>query len=230
MQYTENLGLPVVEGTDTMPALRSQGNGIANQLELVLGGLLDDITAIPEIRNDINDINLEIDALTGRVEVLESFETKEKVTINGETVELTKHTAKVETTLTGQSSVVAFKGTEDSDDQRHLLQHSRATARVDLTELFDVRSAESILLRNVTTYQNGYQYMSTKNAMPLNPVCVGQIPNDSHIYLILAGDTSQCYQQTEQTVGGVTTWMPSTPLPFSNDQTVIVTMEWFELA
>ncbi len=229
MQYTENLGLPIIEGTDTMPALRSQGNGIANQLETVLGGLLDDIAAIPDIRSDISDINNDISALETRVELLEQLETKETVKIDGEDRVLTKVTAKLSATSTGNTSSVSFKGTDDDDDHRHTLVNTTASLIVDLTDTLGVSDETDILLKNAITYQNGYEYMASRNNSPFNIVALGKIPNDNNVKLIMGNNTPYLLRQTRSEVGGVEIWNPSARPPYEYNQEVIVVIEYFVL-
>lgn len=227
MQYTEKLGLPVLEGSDSVSNITSQGNGIANQLETVLGTYLDDIGDIPEIKTEQTNINSHLELLDGKVEVLEDMQSKETVSINGTDTVVTKHIAKISATMAGSSITVPFKSTEDDNTHRHVLSKVNGLINIDLTDSFGVNSADSVVIKEATTYQNGYQYQSSRNALPTRPLFVGQLPNQSHITLELVGEATGLYAQELVEQGGVEVWTPSYPLPYSNNQEVIVVLEFY---
>lgn len=229
MQYSDNLNLPLLEGTDTLGDLRSQGNGIVNGLEAVLGGLLDDIEQIPSIITEQGEQSADIEALAGRVTVLEEYKTKETVSINGTDTVVTKHIAKIEATMGGSSSDIAFKGVDDDATHRHVLKTISGIVNINLTEAFGVVDSDDIILKDVTTYQNGYQYLSTRNALPTVPVMVGKLPNQNDITLQLHGEAVGLYSQELTEQGGVETWTPSYPYPYSNNQTVIIVLEFYTM-
>ena len=227
MQFTENLGLPLLEGTDSVSNITSQGNGMANQLEAVLGTYLDDIGDIPEIKTGQTEINGHLRLLDGKVEVLEDMLSKETVSIDGTETVVTKHIAKISALMAGSSITVPFKSTEDDNTHRHILSRVNGIINIDLTDSFDINSADSVIITEATTYQNGYQYQSTRNALPTRPLFVGQLPNQSHITLELVGEATGLYAQELVEQGGVEVWSPSYPLPYSNNQEVIVVIEFY---
>lgn len=227
MTTTENLGLPLLEGTDTLGDLRSQGNGIANRLETVFGTYLDDIEDIPEIKTEQTTINGHLELLDGQVEVLQDLQTKETVNINGVDTVVTKHIAKLSALMAGSSIEVNFKTLDDDNTHRHVLERVNGQLNIDLTTAFGITSADSIVLKEATTYQNGYQYQSSRNALPTKPLFVGKLPYQSNITLQLVGEATGLYEQELQNQGGVEVWLPSYPLPYSNDQEVIVVLEFY---
>ena len=227
MQFTEKLGLPLLEGTDSVSNITSQGNGIANQLEEVLGVYLDDIADIPDIKTEQTEINGHLELLDGKVEVLEDMQTKETVSINGTDTVVTKHIAKISALMAGSSIGVNFKTIDDDNTHRHVLSKTNGTINIDLTTAFGITSAENIILKSAITYQNGYQYQSSRNALPTTVLMVGKLPYASNITLELVGEATSLYEQELQNQGGVEVWLPSYPAPYSNDQEVIVVLEFY---
>lgn len=229
MQYTEKLNLPILEGTDSMANLATQGNAIANQLESVVGANIENIEAVPELFNTVEEQGNDIEALEGRVEILEDLQTKETVSIGGVSRQLTKHIVKAEVTMNGSYNAVYFKAVNDDDDHRHCISITKGYVYVNMTELLGVENATDILIKNVITYQNGLQYMDTKNALPMDVCFLGKLPNSNDLTLGLLGDSSSLYQQTRSVIGGSEIWNPSTGSQFSTNQSVIVVLEYFDL-
>lgn len=228
MQYSENLNLPIMEDNDPMLALYSQGNAIIEGLEESIGTHVDDIENIPEMRNDIEELNNTVESLNTSVELLNTMQTKEKVIINGTEQIVDKVVAKVSITGTGNYSEVVFKGVDDDDDHRHALVITNASIFIDMTELFDIDNESEIILKSVLTYQNGYQYMNTRNNSPMEVVCLGKIPNDNNLKLVLANHSPVLYSQTRQTTP-VEYWNPSARPSYEYSQEVIVTLEFYKL-
>lgn len=230
MLFTEKLGLPVLEGTDSISNITSQGNGISNRLEELLGDSIDDIQEVPEIKTDIEEINNDIETLNTTVEMLNTMTTKEKVVINGTEQIVDKIVAKLSATSTGNINSVIFKSTEDDDDHRHSLMIEFATLIVDLTDTLNVIDESSIILKSVTTYQNGYEYMAERNNMPFDVVALGKIPNDNNVKLIMTNRVSSLQRQTRSFVGGIEVWSPGHQPPYAYNEEVIVTLEFYKLA
>lgn len=161
MSYTTNLELKIIDDSDNFDEVFPQGNYNANKLEEKIGGYLDDMEDLPEMRTDIATLQNSVSALLNRtianetaignvssrvsqIEQGKGFYINE----NGEQVDGIITRFIVNTTATGYNSVINF------DDNKLVIRNGDVS--INLYEMLGITSMSGKFIVNANCYVNAY--------------------------------------------------------------------------
>ena len=236
MSFTTNLELRIVDNGDNFGDVFTQGNYNANKLEEKIGGYLDDMESLPEIRAGLAELvnttasltartnanQTNINANTNRIVAIENgkgfYINAQGVRINGT---ITRYV--IETTSTGSRGDTYVNTTStDRDDIIYL----HGNVNINLTELIGLTSMTNKKIINATCYVT--EYDSSKGAPPSFAVTgVYQPPYQQRYELSFEATSTVVLHQRLTQGGGSDIWVPSLVRNFQ-DIPVVVIFELFQ--
>ena len=178
MSFTENLELRVVDNDDNFGDTFTQGNYNANKLEEKIGGYLDDLESLPDMRTDINtlqtsvaehsvqisNINSNINAINTQLgSRITAIENGKGFYINedGERIDgiITRYV--LETSTTGSRGELPVN---ETSTERDVIVSLNASVILNLTELIGLISMQNKKLINANCYVSTFD--TSRGAVP----------------------------------------------------------------
>lgn len=177
MSYTEHLNLKIIDDTDAMTNVFTQGNAIATQLEALFGDNLDDYQNLDQITTAIATINGSLTALLNRTVVnehdIDDLETamgnanasilslerlNNNINVGGQVVN--GYLEKYVISVNSIGNVV----TVDIGDGKYF-HKDNGYAEINLTSALNISASESIVIESAVIYRNN---ASNERVAPLS--------------------------------------------------------------
>jgi hypothetical protein len=244
MSYTEHLNLKVIDDTDAMTNVFTQGNALATQLEALFGSNYSDYQNLSTITADIEGLETDVSALDARATALESADNTINARITAVNNELGTRITKLENgkgyyiddngnRVDGiinryEVNMTAVGSTEEAtidvdNTHRFLIKNARGFVYVNLNTLLGITSMTGKKILNAVCYQTEYS-IARQIESKFSFSGVYQPPTQNYYQLAF---TAADLKITSQTNSGSATWSPQDPRSYQ-DLEVTVIFDLFE--
>lgn len=232
--YTTNLELKIMESNNTLADVFTQGNYNANKLEEKLGGYLDDMETLPELRTHVTTLENSVSALLARTvsneNAINNVSSRVTKLENGRGYYIDSNGHRVDGTITRyEVNTTAVGSTEEctipiDSEHRYLLKNARGSVNINLNTLLGITSMTGKKILNAVCYQTAYN-VAVQVQSKFAFTGVYQPPTQSYYQLTF---TAADLKITNQVYASATsTWSPQDPRTYQ-DLNVTVIFDLFE--